>query len=116
MADRTNISISNNAAWAGTWTLYDSDDAVRDLTGATFEMDIRETPEATAEIATLTTGNGRVSLSATPTDGTVSILIPLAVAAAIDPGLYYHDMIMTLGGVTERIWFGTLRVVEGVTR
>ena len=117
MADRNDIEIANNSAWAGTFTLRGADGQPRNITGATFEMDIRrKADDADPPIATLTTANGRAALSATPTDGRVNILIPLAIAQAILPGLYEHDMIMTIGGITERVWYGSLRVVQGVSR
>ena len=45
-----------------------------------------------------------------------ALILIMAVVSLIDPGLYYYDMIMTLDAVTERVWFGTIRVTQGVTR
>lgn len=117
MADRIDMRMSNNADFLASFTVM-KNGVARDLTGATFEMDIRVTADASAEAATLTSGNGRVALSATPIDGRVFIKIPKAVAAILVPGTYVHDMLMTIAGAgqPERIWYGSLHVTEGVSR
>lgn len=116
MADRLDIRIANNCDWSAEITLYDEDDALRDLTGATFEMDIRAKADDVAAIATLTTANGGVAVTETPDDGVVILMVTEAVAAAIAVGTYVHDMIMTIDGEEERIWYGRFKVEQGVTR
>lgn len=119
MPARVDIRISDNADWTKVFTFEDEDGNAIDLTGSTFEMDIRETVDATAEIATLTTSNGRLALSASPTDGKLTVLIPAGIAPAGANGAtahYVHDLKRTLSTVTERLWFGALDVVKGVSR
>ena len=55
--------IEQGATFGQTLTLKDSSDTLITLTGyASAEMDLRETPESSSTVATLTTANGRISL------------------------------------------------------
>jgi hypothetical protein len=83
-------------------------------------MDIKA-PDGAGEPAgepllSLTTENGGLSLGAAPDDdGKLTVTIDNS-EGDLPAGNYVHDLVRITGGEPERLWFGGLTVVEGVTR
>lgn len=119
MPARVDIKISDNADWSKLFAFADEDGVAIDLTGSTFEMDIRAAAQDLLPTATLTTADGSLDLSATPTDGTLTVTIEAGLVPAGAAGAsahYVHDLRRTVGGETEILWRGSLTVIKGVTR
>lgn len=118
MADQNDITIWNNAAWAGVATITNADGTVRDLTGCTFKTDIKASAkDSDAVIATLSTSNGRHTLSGTPTDGKLYFHIPLSLSSTIPAGGYVFDTLLypSGGGDPDLLTQGFFAVRDGVT-
>ena len=78
------IKIRRGDTYTHLVTEYDSDGELDDLTGSTFLVQLRETPEATTAIATFTTelvdatnGEWQFSLTATETNALPAVCISL---------------------------------------
>lgn len=107
-----NFQVARNEDWADVFALTDEAGNALDLTGATFAMDVRKT-DGTLALA-LTTGNGRLPVH----DAAAGLMGPLVVKAdiaALPAGVYRHDCLMTLAGRTQRLWYGDVTVLAGVT-
>ena len=75
--------IEQGATFGQTLTLKDSSDTLINLTGYTSaEMDLRETPESSSEVITLTTANNRIALGGSA--GTVTLTISAADTANLN--------------------------------
>jgi hypothetical protein len=117
MADRNDIrGLRTNEDWVASATITDDNDDPRDLTGASFEMDIRSSAAASETIATLTSGNGRIALSDDPTDGQVFLHLPQEEIEEIAPGNYVYDLRMQLDGNWEVLTWGSFQIAQGVSR
>jgi hypothetical protein len=62
----------------------------------------------------LSTGNGRIVL-ADAALGQFEIALPAAVLRTLSPGVYDHDLVLSLAGRAQRVWDGTLTLNAGVT-
>ena len=100
------IKIRRGDTYTHLVTEYDSDGELDDLTGSTFLVQLRETPEATTTIATFTTelidaanGEWQFSLTATETD-------------ALPAGLYFFDVQRTWPEATVHTRFQGEALVE----
>lgn len=100
------------------FTLSDSGGGVetpRDLTGWTARMQIRPSPVVVgqAPLATLTTENGGITLTA---QGGVRLFLAPASFVGLAAGSYVYDLIMiSPTGVAETLLFGAFVLVESVT-
>ena len=100
------IKIRRGDTYTHLVTEYDSDGALDDLTGSTFLVQLRETPEAASALATFTTefidaeeGEWQFSLSATETSALVA-------------GLYFYDVQRTWPDGTVHTRFQGEALVE----
>lgn len=108
--------IEQGATFNQTLTLKDSSGTVINLTGYTSgEMDLRENPEATSAIVTLTTANSGITLGGAA--GTVTLLISSTNTANLTAGDGVYDLEITSGnGVVTRLLEGTYSVRRNISR
>lgn len=85
-----------------------------DLTGYTARMQVRTDYSSTAIVVELTTENGRIILGGTA--GTISLMIPATITAALTPGVYVHDLKLINGSMIYRLLQGTFSVSQEVTK
>lgn len=92
--------------------MRDAGGAATDLTGATFEMDVRD--GAGAEIFSATTENARILITEAAA-GSFAIDVPAALMATVPPGDYAHDLLLRQAGRVTRVWVGGFAVIQGVS-
>lgn len=86
-----------------------------DLTGYTARMQIRTEVEATTALISLTTENGRITI--TPEDGQLDLYISAEDTEALDFETGVHDVeIVSAGGEVTRIVQGKVKLSPEVTR
>ena len=108
--------IEQGSTFSKVLTLKDSGGTVINLTGyASAEMDLREHPEASSTVATLTTSNSRVALGGTA--GTVTLTISASDTAGLTSGDGVYDLEITDGSSNiYRIMEGTYSIRRNVSR
>ena len=108
--------IEQGATFGQTLTLKDSSDTLINLTGYTSaEMDLRETPESSSEVITLTTANNRISLGGSA--GTVTLSISAADTANLTAGDGVFDLEVVDGSSRVfRILEGTYTIRRNISR
>lgn len=114
------ITVRTNEDWSGSlaFTTVDPGDSEAtiplDLTGCTFDMQLRMKPEAKSVFATLSTANERLFV----TDPATGILAIQVVDGEIElhPGIYAFDLRMKKDGLTRVVAAGDFIVIQGVTR
>jgi hypothetical protein len=111
-----NIIADQGATFLRSITLKNPAKQVVTLTGYTGRMHIRVTEDAASIISTLTTENGKLSITANT--GTVNINIPAAEMEAMEPGDYAYDLELeeTATGIVTRIIQGSFKLRAEVTR
>lgn len=109
---RVNFTCADNEDLRQPFVLTDSAGTLIDLTGATMRMRLERVPGGDAVDATTT--NGQIILTDAP-HGAFEVAIPASVMAAREPGVYQHDLVLTLAGRTTRIWSGSVDLNRGVT-
>jgi len=108
--------IEQGATFGQTLTLKDSSDTVINLTGYTSaEMDLRETPESSTVVATLTTSNSRITLGGAA--GTVTLAISASDTANLTAGDGVYDLEIVDGSSRVfRILEGTYTIRRNISR
>ena len=108
--------IEQGATFGQTLTLKDSSDALINLTGYTSaQMDLKENPEASSNVITLTTGNSRIALGGSA--GTVTLTISATDTANLTAGDGVYDLeIVSGGGVVTRLLEGTYSIRRNISR
>lgn len=108
--------IEQGATFGQTLTLKDSSDTLINLTGYTSaEMDLRETPESSSEVITLTTANNRITLGGSA--GTVTLSISAADTANLTAGDGVFDLEIVDGSSRVfRILEGTYTIRRNISR
>ena len=108
--------IEQGATFGQTLTLKDSSDTLINLTGYTSaEMDLRETPESSSEVLTLTTANSRIALGGAA--GTVTLSISAADTANLTAGDGVFDLEVVDGSSrVYRILEGTYTIRRNISR
>lgn len=108
--------IEQGATFGQTLTLKDSSDTLINLTGYTSaEMDLRETPESSSEVITLTTANNRITLGGSA--GTVTLAISAADTANLTAGDGVFDLEIVDGSSrVYRILEGTYTIRRNISR
>jgi hypothetical protein len=113
---RVNFQTATNEDFRQAFALTDSDGNPVDLTGGSLKITfdgLANTHRGTAALEA-STANGRIVL-ANAGLGQFEINVPTAVLHTIPPGVYRHDLLLTLSGRVKRVWEGTLTLAEGVT-
>ena len=108
--------IEQGATFSKILTLKDSTGSVVNLSGySSAEMDLRQHPESSTEVLTLTTANSRITLGGSA--GTVTLTISASDTASLtaDDGVYDLE-ITDSGGNVFRILEGTYSIRRGISR
>jgi len=107
---RQNLTLSNNADWRQTVSVTDAAGAVVDLTAAAIQLELRARG---VTALSLSLGNGLTITDAAA--GEFRIDVDEAEMAALG-GLYEYDALVEIGGVRERVLYGSVHVRDGVTQ
>jgi hypothetical protein len=108
------LRIQQGSTWGLDVQLTDDQGQPLDLTGATAKMQLRRYPSSPDVLLELSTENQRIQIG---TDGTLLLIIPAAVTAALAarPGCY--DLAVTLPpNPAEIVLGGDYLILPGVTR
>tara|TARA_R110001592_G_scaffold41446_1_gene135163 strand:- start:1785 stop:2138 length:354 start_codon:yes stop_codon:yes gene_type:complete len=107
--------IEQGATFGQTLTLYDSSNTLINLTGyASGSMSLKESPDASANIITLTTANNRMTLGGSA--GTVILTISATDTANLTPDDGVFDLEIVSGaGVISRLIEGTYSIRRNIT-
>lgn len=108
-----NFQIARNEDWADVFALTDEAGTALDLTGATFAMDLKKADGTVA--LSLTTGNGRLPVHDALSGLMGPLVLKSVLTSSLPAGVYKHDCLMTLGGRVQRLWYGDVTVLAGVT-
>mgnify|MGYP000879154558 CR=1 FL=1 len=105
LAANYDITLDRAADYGFVLTIQDSALAPVNITGATFEADIRNVPSKTQAV------EFTPSL-VTPLSGIVSFALTKTQTKTLKAGegLYEYDIFMVLGGVTRRLLYGSVTV------
>lgn len=120
-AGTADLYIEQGATFSQDVTLKNSDNTAFDLTGATFEGQIRPTPESPEKLAEFTAvivgdptlGVANLSLSA---DLTKKLPVKPSGGAVKKTSKLAYDLYMTQGSVVTRLLEGTIEVSPSVSR
>lgn len=111
LPDRLKLTCWQGATFRTRLTVY-TDDGVtlRNLTGYTAEMIIREEPKNPTVLMTLSSGLGTIVLGGTA--GTIDLLISAADTAALTWQVGHYDLTITAPGPgdTDALVYGTISV------
>jgi hypothetical protein len=115
-AGKYNITIEQGATFTLPITISD-DGVLRDLTGYTARMKIKETVDDIAVLLSLTTENGRITIAADQvTDkGELSLLVTAADTAALDFTSGVYDLEIISGSTVTRVLEGKVKLSLEVT-
>lgn len=107
-----NTRSSTNATWRRLY-YWRSGGVLVDLTGATAKLQVRTAPGG-AVLLTAATGGQGITLGGTA--GTIAVVIAQATLAALAPGVYAWDLVVTDSlGERRRLVAGTWTHEQGVT-
>jgi len=108
--------IEQGATFKKILTLKDSNSSAINLTGYSgAEMDLRLDQDASSEVLTLTTANGRITLGGAA--GTLTLEISASDTAGLTIGDGVYDLELTdANGKIDRILEGTYSIRGGVSR
>lgn len=109
---RVNFELADNEDLHAVFALSDSAGAPVDLTGADLRMTIA--PLDRKSTLDLSLANGRITLI-DPILGQFELAAAATIMKSLSPGVYRHDLLVRLADRTQRIWEGTLVLVQGVT-
>lgn len=115
-----NFQVSTNEDWRDNILLVtdigETSETAFDLTGSSFLMHLRGSPQAQRIDLLLSTDNGRIVIG-DPATGLISFDVAQFVVEGINPGIYYHDIVWTMADDRRvNLASGTVNVVLGVTR
>lgn len=109
-----NILCEQGATFERTFTVTNPDGTVYDLTGFSGRMHIRKDASATTFYYSLTTANGRMTI--TPLFGEININIPATDTATLTRDGFYDLEIFNSAGVVYRVVKGAFKLDKEITR
>ena len=111
MATTYNLAIDQGTDFSNTFTLKDSTNTIRNLTGYTGKAHLRRSYASTSNVAFT------INI-ASPTNGNVVVTLSNAVTANLKYGRYFYDLELTLtsANTIERAFEGIATVFPEVTR
>ena len=110
---RVNFEGATNEDLRQGFKLTDTEGAPVSLSGATLRMEVDNL--ANDDVLEASLANGRIVVT-NAAQGEFSVAVPASVMAAVAPGVYRHDLLLTRpDGSIQRIWEGTLTLNRGVT-
>jgi hypothetical protein len=107
------VEVANNEVWLDGLEYQDEEtgDPI-DLTGITFQMEMRLAPTAATVVLRATSDNSYIRVAG----NTWQLQVPSDVMVTIPPATYVFDMLGLADGLTRRLVRGNVAVVLGVTR
>lgn len=111
--------VLTNEDWTDSLILDDGGDPAEpiNLTGSSFEAQLRDAPGSLTVVLACSTGNGRLVISSEPETGGISWNVMRNEMRLIEPGVYHYDMVWTRpGGYADTVIAGTVTVERGITR
>jgi hypothetical protein len=112
MSGKHNLVCEQGATFTFQFTVK-TDDTPWNLTGYTAAMTVRPFTGSTTTSVSATTINSKIVLG--DAAGTATVTLSAVDTAAIDPGRYVYDFVLTSGTVVTRLLEGKFVVVGGVT-
>jgi hypothetical protein len=115
-AAKYSITIEQGATFNLDMTIYEADDiTIRNLTGFTARMMVRQKYSSTSPLLTATTENGKIVLGGAL--GTVAVTFSAADTAAlvVKKGVYDFELV-SAGGVVERLLRGAVIISPEATK
>jgi hypothetical protein len=113
--DTWNMTIKQGAKFFAELTISD-DGTLRDLTGYTAKLQIRDNPAATDTLLELTSATGEGISILAGTGGKLDIEISSGSTAALDFLTAVYDLELTVTGETERLLSGVVTLSREVTK
>jgi len=114
MAARLNLECEQGATFSRILVLKDSAGAVIDITGATADMQVRETVNAADVLVELSTTNGRIVVDGP--NGKLTLTISASDTASLTLNGVYDLKVTFLSGTVDRILEGEFVVDPQVTQ
>ena len=112
---RVNFEAANNEDLRHAFALTDSNGTPLNLTGAGLHMDLVNVSGAAPTTVVASTGNGRIAV-VSAADGQFEFALSAALMRTLTPGVYRHDLLLTLADRVQRVWDGTLTLSQGITQ
>lgn len=117
---RVDLRVLQGTDWIYPIKVQDAAGALRDLSTATAEMQVRATRESATSLLTLSTGNGMISVGTFGTGSgqyNLELTIPKASTTALTNwGDGYYDLELTIGTTTIRLMEGNAVLSREITR
>jgi hypothetical protein len=114
-AGKLDLFVEQGATFTYTLTLTDDVGAPVNLTGYTARMQMRRAVQATPALISLTTENGRITI--TPLTGVITLTIEAAATASLNFQTAVYDLeIQSAGGIVTRVLQGNVALSKEVTR
>ena len=111
MATLTNIFIDQGTTFSTSVTIADADGNAFNLTEYSAQAQIRKTYES------ITATDFSTTIAVDPTTGLVTLELTAVQTAALEPGRYVYDLIITSsGGIKTRVVEGIATVTPSVSR
>ena len=110
-----NIATSTNADWLDGLEYWDGpppDGQPIDLTGISFEMEMRTSPPVATVVLRASTANKLIRVYA----NTWQLLVPAPIMAIVPPGDFVFDLLARADGYTRNLVQAAVRVDLGITR
>ncbi len=80
------------------------------ITGASIEWVVKKNENDATPLLTCTTTGGKITILTTPNDYKFKITLLTADTTNIEQGVYYHEAKVMLGGNTETVMRGRIRI------
>lgn len=106
--------VRNNVDLYAVIDILSAPDTPISIATAQFFMQVRPKIGAGAPVLDLSLGDG-LSLYTDGTDGKLEIHVDHLVMEAVPLGNYNYDLVMVRGGLSEVVFYGTFKVVDGIT-
>lgn len=104
---QTDLTVSAYEDWKFDYSIVDEDGAVKPLTGASAIWVLMGEPDG-PELLRKTTGAGIAVTDAE--HGTLAVTVAKADNQSLLPRVYYHELQITLAGVSKKVSVGALTV------
>lgn len=111
-----NMTVDNNGTWQDAFQFDDEDDLTWSLVGAQFSLDVQVNYFDAAPKLSLTSQDNEIVI-ADPIKRVIYLNVaPSEVQAALPPGTYVYDLVMTdQMGMRTPLMHGYVTVAQGVT-
>lgn len=110
---KVNFSLATNEDLRQVFALSDSSGTPLDLSNASLRMSLEPSfsDEDALVLSSETTGVTIVEAEG----GVFEVSAPASTIASLAPGVYHHDLLLSIDGRELRIWEGTLHLEKGIS-